>query len=130
MTALSHALLEMLKNDHGITAFATLSQNGHTINGQGMRLVQLNRQDLGNLSGVFVEIPVDISLETTDQQALDKVHVQKISDEDIEEAVSHIQRLARRGQIDSVSQAATSMATHTIETDNKGRRVLVRCRYS
>jgi hypothetical protein len=129
MNTLSHALLEKLQQDYGIQTFTVLSHLGNTVQGQGTQLVQLNRSELGQLSGVYVEIPIDLSLETSDERTLNKVQVQKIAEEDIEEAVSHIQRLARRGQIESVSQAA-SKATHAIETDRMGRKILVRSRYS
>ena len=90
--------------------------------------MQLNRPELGKLSGVSVEIPVVVSLRTKDQKTLDKVDVQDVSDEDIEEAVSHVLRLVRRNQIGPAK--GVSNPTHMIETDDMGRKVLVRARYS
>ncbi len=129
MAALSPIFLKALNDDHGIKSFTVLSQRGNLIEGQGTRLVQLNRPDLGSLSGVFVEIPVDVSLETDDHKTLEKVRIQPVSDEDIEEAVSHVKRLVRHDQINPRIQAG-SHATHTVETDSAGHKVLVRQRFS
>jgi len=113
---------------YGITAFTPLSQHDDVFYGQGTCLKQLNHPKLGELSGIFVEIPVDVSLRTKHQKTLDNVDIKETSDEDIEEAVSHVLRLKRRNQIGPAN--GHSNATHIIKTDDMGRKVLVRTRYS
>lgn len=130
MNTIPSSILENLLTNHGIRAFTALSQHGHTIEGQGTRLIQLQHPELGPLSGIFVEVPVDVSIDTSERGTLENVRVKGTADEDIEEALSHIKRLVRRGQIDADNRADSSQASHTIETDNMGRRILVRCRYA
>ena len=92
--------------------------------------MQLNRPELGRLSGVFVEIPVEVSLETRDQRTLDNVRVQEVSDEDIEEAVAHVERLAAAGARLSLRCRPDRKRPTPSRPTERAEKLLVRQRYS
>lgn len=130
MAQQSPSLEDRVKLLFDLTSFTVLSQSDDVISGQGMRLVQLNRSDLGSLSGIYAELPVDIVIKTRDLQSLKGTHVEDVSEDDINDAVLHVRRLQKSGQLHVDPEAANSKATHAIETDSMGRRILVRARYS
>lgn len=99
---LSAALLEQ----HNLKTFTLLSRRGNIVDGQGSRLLQLDRLELGELYGVFVEFPVDISIQFNENDVA--VNVSEIKNEDVEEAVTSILRLVRKGQINTDPEAISS----------------------
>jgi beta-phosphoglucomutase-like phosphatase (HAD superfamily) len=120
----------VLQKQNGINEFKCLKRNGLTFQGQGTKLMQLERGELGTLNGAFVEMPVDISIQCNARGTIDHVVVNQLTEEDMEEAVSYVQHLVRQGQISSSAESMSSRASHAIETDSAGRRIIVRQNFS
>lgn len=120
----------ILGERYEVEGFKCLNRAGRVFNGQAGRLCRIDRSDLGNLSGAFISIPVDVSIRCTAKGTIDRVVVKDPSDDDVDDAISYVQQLARRGQIGESTQAASRNVTHVISKDDQGRRVIARCRFS
>jgi hypothetical protein len=113
-----------------LASFSVLTQTDQEIIGQGKRLVQLSGADLGSLSGVFTELPVEVTLKAPIAGVGLDIRCTEISPQDIQEAISHLKRLDDRRQIAVDYNDLTPGATHELKSDEMGRRILVRRRYS
>jgi FMN phosphatase YigB (HAD superfamily) len=89
---------------------------------QAQMWVPLRGADLGEAEGVHVLLPVRVDLRA-DAQGRITPRAGKPSREDLKEAASYVKGLAARGEIGGDSEPLT---THTIETDERGRRHLRR----
>jgi len=109
-----------------LAGLEVLRSQGQEFMAQGMKLVELTCDELGPLSGIYTQIPVEVSLTLRDQSTLRDLRCSEISQEDIDEATSHITRLASQGRIAMDCQNPTPGATHELKTDAQGRRVVSR----
>ena len=89
---------------------------------QAQMWVPITGHDLEEAEGVHVPLPVRIDL-PTDAHGRITPQVGKPSTEDVKEAASYVKGLVARGEI---GNATGPLATHTIETDGAGRRLLKR----
>ena len=89
---------------------------------QAQMWVPIAGHDLEEADGVHVPLPVRIDL-PTDAQGRITPRVGRPSPEDVREAASYVKGLVARGEIGT---ATGPLATHTIETDRAGRRLLKR----
>ena len=89
---------------------------------QAQMWVPLSGHDLAEAEGVHVPLPVRIDL-PTDAQGRITPRVGKPSPEDVKEAAAYVKGLVARGEI---GKATGPLATHTVETDAAGRRLLKR----
>jgi len=113
-----------------VRGFKCHSRDGETFRGQAAKLLQLQNPDLGEFAGLFVEVPVDITIHCSQTGAIDALDVGEIAPDDEEEATNYVQSLARRGLIGTSSSALPKGATHAVEVDGAGRRLLIRQRFS
>ncbi len=118
-----------LKQQKGIGNFKCLTKGNAGFRGQGTQLLQLVRPELGELSGAFIEMPVQVSVHCDADGRITSTEVDEPANEDINEAFSFVQNLARRGQLNTCGAATKPGETHAIETDANGRRIIVRQRY-
>lgn len=109
-----------------LASLDVLRSQGHQIMAQGMKLVELTCDELGPLAGVYTEIPIEVNLTLRDQNTLRDLSCSEISQEDIDEATAHIQRLVSQGRIAMDCQNPTPGATHEVKTDAQGRRIVCR----
>lgn len=89
---------------------------------QAQTLVKLSDASLGEAQGAHVRLPVRIDL-PADAQGRITPRVEPPSPEDVKEAISYVKGLAARGEIGSDTGP---LATHSIEVDDRGRRLLKR----
>jgi hypothetical protein len=89
---------------------------------QGQMWVPISDHDLEEAEGVHVPLPVRIDL-PTDTDGRITPRIGGPSPEDVKEAASYVKGLVARGEI---GKATGPLATHTIETDRAGRRLLKR----
>jgi hypothetical protein len=99
---------------------AGLEQN--VIHAQAQVLARLSGPGLGEAEGAYVQVPVHVDIRRDAQGRLTP-SVGQPSAEDVKEATSYVRGLASRGEIGGDSG---SLATHVLEVDNRGRRVLKR----
>ena len=89
---------------------------------QAQMWVPIAGHDLEEAEGVHVPLPVRIDL-PTDAHGRITPRIGKPSTEDVKEAAAYVKGLVARGEIGT---ATGPLATHTIETDRAGRRLLKR----
>jgi hypothetical protein len=83
-----------------------------------------------DLRDVLVSVPVEGEVTRGPEGHVESVNVQKPSPEEIDEVTSFVRSLATHGQIEGHSKGASGGATHAIQTDENGKRKLVRKRFS
>jgi hypothetical protein len=123
------ALAFALSTRHNIAGFIPLNRSDDKLHGQADRLVQLDRPELGDLRGIYVNIPTDVAVTQSNDGKLSDVMQMSPLPEDIVDAAATVKSLQHHGKIDSPEHPQAG-ATHQIENDEQGRRVLVRRRYS
>lgn len=123
------AISLVLKTEKNIETFHCLNRTETTFRGQATSLVQLDNPELGEMRGAFIEMPVDVSVRCN-HGAIDYVVIDQPSAGDIDDAVSYVQHLVRQGKVGTDSEQKASGMTHLIETDEQGRRILTRRRFS
>jgi hypothetical protein len=125
------ALKPLLAAGHGVRLDTVESISADGVRGKGRSWVKLDAPELGNLRGVHVELPVDVEARLGSAGRLADVRVTP-SPEHVGEAVQNVQTLVSNRQISEGTVAADSpvVPTHTVETDDKGRRLLRRRRFT
>ncbi|MFN6138947.1 MAG: hypothetical protein ACK480_10695 [Planctomycetota bacterium] len=127
---LPESVVQEICSKLNLASLEVLRSQGQEIMAQGMKLVELTSDELGPLSGVYTQIPVEVSLKLCDPSTLRDLRCSEISQEDIDEATSQITRLVSQGRIAMDCQNPTPGATHELKTDAKGRRVVNRRCYN
>ena len=113
---------------HGLNTFTITNIHGRVIHGRAKQLFQLNDPKLGELNGIYVERPTEVTIEVTSQGSLGRVQVEEPSPEEVADAVNFVSTLVQGGRI---AQGGESKGTtHAVQIDSSGREVLVRQRYS
>jgi beta-phosphoglucomutase-like phosphatase (HAD superfamily) len=127
----SEAALRPALADHGLQLQSIDSVGPNRIRGTARSLVKLNAPELGDLSGVHVELPVDLEAHLDPAGRITAVRSDPRPD-DVAEAVQEVQTLAANRQIADGAPDPTSpvLPTHCLETDAEGRRVLRRRRFT
>ncbi len=127
---LAAALRPVLASRHGIELVSLKGEPATgVLHGQAKAWVPLQRKELGPLEGVHVSVPVEIELRLERGRAI--VIVADPAPADLAEAASFVTGLVARGQV--VSEPGKPMAagaTHRVEVDVQGRRLLKRSRFS
>ena len=62
MNDLTPSEIEHVCDKLNLASFSVLTQTDQEIIGQGKRLVELSGADLGSLSGVFTELPLEVTV--------------------------------------------------------------------
>jgi hypothetical protein len=122
------ALKPLLAAHHGLQLQSIDSVSDNRIRGTARNLVKLEAPELGSLDGVHVEMPVDLEARIDSAGKISAVQAKPRAD-DIAEAVLQVQTLTSNKQI-SGDPTAPTIATHSVETDAEGRRVLRRRRFT
>jgi hypothetical protein len=99
-----------------------LQERPGVVYAQAQMWVPISGRDLGEAEGVYVPLPVRIDL-PHDAHGRITPRVGRPSSDDIKEAASYVEGLVARGEI---GKATGPLATHTIEIDGAGRRLLKR----
>ena len=119
-----------LSTKHGLLGFASSSPaKGGTARGQARRLVELKDPRLGDLSGIYAELPTDVTLQFGSDRRVAKVSATPPDKDEVADAVSYVASLSKSGKI-ALPGRQTLGATHAIEQDPDGKRRLVRKRFS
>lgn len=105
-----------LRDDGGSIAFA-----------QGTKVVELPLL-VQNNSGIHAEIPCDVKIHLDVDLIVEKVETTEITDEDISEAVTMIQRLVDKNKICFEQNQTQSNHTHFVLRLGDGKRLLKRVR--
>ncbi|MFN6301897.1 MAG: hypothetical protein ACK42H_06880 [Planctomycetota bacterium] len=127
---LPESVVQEICSKLNLASLEVLRSQGQEIMAQGMKLVELTSDELGPLSGVYTQIPVEVSLKLCDPSTLRDLRCSEISQEDIDEATSQITRLVSQGRIAMDNHTPKPGATHELNTDAKGRRVVNRRCYN
>jgi hypothetical protein len=131
ITNVGAALKQVLAADHDVRLDEVESISGGGVRGKGRSWVKLDAPELGSLRGVHVELPVDVEAKIGSAGGLTDVRVTP-SPEYLAEAVQNVQTLVSNQQVSEAAATANSpvVPTHTVETDDKGRRLLRRRRFT
>jgi hypothetical protein len=127
---LAAALRPVLASQHGIELVSLEGDvSSGVVRGQAKAWVPLQRKELGALKGVHVSLPVDLEIRLEPGSAT--VVAADPSSAELSEAGSFVVGLVARGEVDIESgKTARTGATHRVELDAQGRRLLKRARIS
>ena len=89
---------------------------------QAQVLAPLSGSGLGEAEGAYVRVPVRVDIRRDAQGRLTP-SVGQPSADDVKEAASYVRGLVARGEIEN---STGSLATHVLEVDDRGRRLLKR----
>ena len=127
---LAAALRPVLESQQGIELLSLEGEPSHgIIRGRAKTWLPLRAKELGQLTGVHVSLPVNVEVRLEGERVT--VTTSDPTAADITEAESFVAGLAARGEV-VVEPSKTPLArtTHRIETDEHGRRLLKRARFS
>ena len=113
---------------HGLNAFKISEIQGRVIYGRAKQLIQLNDPKLGELDGIYVERPTEVTIEFTSQGSLERVRAEAPSPDEVADAVNFVCTLVQGGRIAHID--GSKGTTHAVQIDPSGRSVLVRQRYA
>ena len=102
---------------------------GHKVKGQAKHLVKLNDPSLGDLNGVYVELPSDVTVSLGADGRVSDVAVTPPGAGEVADAINYVSSLVKSKKIATPEQPAVG-ATHAVEKDAAGRRRLVRRGYN
>jgi phosphoglycolate phosphatase-like HAD superfamily hydrolase len=125
------ALAPALAADHGLRLQSLHSVGPDHVRGTAHHLVKLNAPELGALDGVHVELPTDIEARIDPAGRITAVKSSPRPG-DVAEAVQNLQTLAANRQVSDgpADPASPVLPTHQVATDEQGRRVLRRRRFT
>ena len=129
---LEAALRPILAGKHDLRLESIETVKKASVRARARKLVPLEASDLGSLKGVYVDLPVDVDARIDAKGRLD-VSVSPPSSEDIAEATDNVRTLVSNRQIAADAGQARDpqvLPTHRVETDARGRRLLVRRRFT
>ncbi len=112
----------------GLESLSGIEEGGEAgvVLAQARRWVPLVGKQLADLDGVHVSLPVPLELRTDANGRL-SCNAGQPSPEDVAEAASYVRGLVARGEL---GKQAGPLATHEVETDPQGRRLLKRRGFS
>ena len=99
---------------------------GDVISATAQQWVPLRSPELGPLDGVNVQMPVILDVRQTASGVPDRVDVRQPSHEELAEAAHYVKGLSYHHQIVGDTSADAAAATHHIDVDASGRRMLKR----
>jgi hypothetical protein len=106
----------------GLESLSLVEEKPGVAYAQAQMWVPISGADLEEAEGAHVPLPVRIDL-PTDTHGRITPRIGKPSPEDVKEAASYVKGLVARGEIGTDTGP---LATHMIETDSRGRRLLKR----
>jgi FMN phosphatase YigB (HAD superfamily) len=101
---------------------------GREIKGRAKQLVPINDPKLGELSGLYVELPSDVTVMFDQKGLIEDVAATPPDADEVADVSNYVLSLARTKAIAQPGQPARG-ATHFVEKDSAGRRRLVRRGY-
>lgn len=116
------AALQPWASARRLDGVSLLQERPGVVYAQAQMWVPITGHGLAEAEGVHVPLPVRIDL-PTDAHGRITPRVGRPSPEDVKEAAAYVKGLVARGEI---GNASGPLATHTIETDRAGRRLLKR----
>jgi hypothetical protein len=116
------AALQPWASANRLDGLSLLQERPGVVYAQAQMWVPISGHDLGEAEGVHVPLPVRIDL-PNDAHGRITPRVGRPSADDVNEAASYVKGLVARGE---VGKPTGPLATHTIETDGAGRRLLKR----
>lgn len=124
------ALAFQLQLTRGISNFKCLFKEHGIFRGRGSQLMPLHDSALKNLNGVYSSITSDVAVTCDADGNIVSVQTPAPTKADLDEAILHVLNLVSQKQLSSCSAVTTPQTTHAVESDAKGRRIIVRQRYS
>jgi hypothetical protein len=126
---LEGALVFYLRQRHGIDASAVVSTSGSF---RGVAWREIEGEELAELSGVMVPVPVEGSVTLQADGGVSAVRGAEPTPEDLAEARSFVASLVHHGQVNTHTRGPGhqpgARASHEVVTDARGQRRLVRSR--
>jgi FMN phosphatase YigB (HAD superfamily) len=118
-----------LASRHNLIGFVPSAPGqGREYRGQAKQLVELKDPKLGDLNGVYVELPTDVAVSVGKDRRVANVAATPPGKDEVADAVNFVAGLARAGKIAIPGRPAIG-ATHAVEQDDQGRKRLVRRGY-
>jgi hypothetical protein len=115
---------------HNLVGFvASAPGQGREYRGQAKQLIALKDPRLGDLDGVYAELPTDVKVSVGKDRHVANVVATPPGKDEVADAVNFVAGLARAGKIAIPGRPATG-ATHAVEQDDHGRKRLIRRGYS
>lgn len=128
MQNIAIAIVPALASHHGLKAFASTNIHGNLIHGRANQLFQLVDSKLGDLDGIYVERPAEVTVAITSKGGLGKVQTAGPGPDEVSDAVNFVHTLMQGGRI--AHQGESRGTTHAVQMDANGREVLIRQRYA
>jgi hypothetical protein len=114
---------------HNLVGFVPSAPGkGREYRGQAKQLIALEDPKLGDLNGVYVELPTEVTVSLGEDRHVANVAATSPGKEEVADAVNFVASLFRAGKIAIPGRPAVG-ATHAVEQDDKGRKRLVRRGY-
>jgi FMN phosphatase YigB (HAD superfamily) len=114
---------------HNLAGFVPSAPvQGREHRGQARQLVELKDPKLGDLDGLYVELPTEVTVSLGKDRHVANVAATPPGKDEVADAVNFVAGLARAGKIAIPGRPAIG-ATHAIEQDAHGRKCLVRRGY-
>jgi hypothetical protein len=116
------AALKPWASSRGLEDLSVVQERPGVMYAQAQMLVPISGAELEEAEGSYVPLPVRIDL-PADSHGRITPRIGRPSSEDVKEAASYVKGLVARGEIEKENGP---LATHHIETDDRGRRLLKR----
>lgn len=129
---LTAAVRTYLEAAHGLTVTAVTppAREGDPFRAEAQARVPLSDPALGALRGVHVDVPVRPSVWLSASGHVTRVVGTAPSASERDEATQHVLSLVSNGQVYRLPGQSPLGATHRVETDAEGRRLLTRKRFT
>jgi hypothetical protein len=129
---LKSALTLYLANIHDVnlTFIEEGASSKDKIHARAKTLFQVSDPRLGIFDGIHMELPVDLSIQLGEGGEVKSLKITEPSSRDISEAKHYLKSLIANKQVSLVERGLSGRATHQVEIDSKGRRVLTRKRFT
>jgi hypothetical protein len=125
---LAGALAFYLKQRHGVESSTVVSASAERIEFRAVAWRQIEGEELADLSGVWVPVPVAGCVTLREDGGVSAVTGAEPAPEDIAEAKNFALSLVRHGQVHTHMPGQRTRASHEVVTNAQGMRRLVRAR--
>ncbi|HSE15499.1 MAG TPA: HAD family hydrolase [Pyrinomonadaceae bacterium] len=126
-----HSALKLsLSSKHEMELLSMEKKEGARVRARAQQWHSVPNPKAGNKEDVEVRIPVDVEIDLNKKGGIRSVKADQPDSEAVADAASFVETLAANEQVTDQPGPLPPGATHRIETDEKGRKRLVRKRYS
>jgi hypothetical protein len=116
---------ELEKQGYELLSFTRKDQDRLEVHANRLHPVCLKENEQ-----VFIPVPVTLDLELDDHQKIKGLNYSESDDEMLKHASSFVKTLVDNGQVHGLNGQLAANTSHTIETNDKGQRIIKRKGFS